>query len=103
LGFARKLQEDELATTGCGTPLLMAPEVLRGETYNHKCDVWAIGCIFYELLTGFVPFTGTSYENLKENLKKGTYFIPKTVGLSLEGLTFLDKCLKYETKDRISW
>lgn len=30
LGFARKLQEDELAKTGCGTPLLMAPEVLSG-------------------------------------------------------------------------
>ena len=81
----------------------MAPEVLRGEAYNHKCDVWAIGCIFYELLTGFAPFTGTSYESLKQNLKKGTYFIPKTIELSLDGLIFLDKCLKYETKDRISW
>lgn len=65
LGFARRLQDDELAETSCGTPLLMAPEVLNGETYNHKADIWSIGCIFYELLCGFVPFTGRNYEDLK--------------------------------------
>lgn len=83
LGFARKLQDDELAKTGCGTPLLMAPEVLGGKHYNHKADVWSIGCIFYELLTGFMPFTGVSHQNLRENLRKGTYKIPNTVKLSL--------------------
>jgi serine/threonine protein kinase len=93
LGFARKLQDDELAKTGCGTPLLMAPEVLGGKHYNHKADVWSIGCIFYELLTGFMPFTGVSHQNLRENLRKGTYNIPNTVKLSLQGVSFLNSCL----------
>jgi len=103
LGFARRLQDDELAETSCGTPLLMAPEVLKGETYNHKADIWSIGCIFYELLCGFVPFTGRNYEDLKSNLEKGAYFIPKTVKLSVEGLQFLSKCLQYSTVDRCDW
>lgn len=93
LGFARKLFDDELAKTGCGTPLLMAPEVLGGKHYNHKADVWSIGCIFYELLTGFMPFTGVSQQNLRENLRKGTYKIPNTVKLSLQGVSFLNSCL----------
>lgn len=83
LGFARKLSEDELAKTGCGTPLLMAPEVLGGQHYNHKADVWSIGVLFYELVTGFMPFTGISHANLRDNLKKGLFKIPKTVSLSL--------------------
>jgi serine/threonine protein kinase len=51
--------------------------------YDHKADVWSIGCLFYELLIGFTPFTGRSHRNLHENLEKGTYKIPKTVRLSV--------------------
>lgn len=82
LGFARRVASDDLAETTCGTPLLMAPEVLAGKLYNHKADVWSIGCLYYELLTGFMPFVGTSYRNLQENMEKGIYKIPTTVKLS---------------------
>ena len=60
LGFARKVEEGQLAETKLGTPLLMAPEVLNGNKYDHSADVWSLGCIFYEMLTGYQPFTGTS-------------------------------------------
>lgn len=59
LGFARKLEEDKgLAKTKLGTPLVMAPEVLGDREYDHSADVWSLGCIFYEMITGFCPFTG---------------------------------------------
>lgn len=103
LGFARKLGDDELADTTCGTPLLMAPEVLGGKFYNHKADVWSLGCLFYEMLTGFAPFTGRNQRNLEMNIAKGTYMFPKTLKLSLEGLSFLNSCLQYEADARISW
>ena len=83
LGFSRKVEEGQLAQTKLGTPLTMAPEVLDGREYDHKADVWSLGCIFYEMLTGFPPFTGTSQFNLSENLLKGTYYFPKTLKLSL--------------------
>lgn len=60
LGFSRKLQENQIAETGCGTPLMMAPEIYQEKGYGHKADVWSLGCIFYELLIGKVPFPAKS-------------------------------------------
>ena len=73
----------------------MAPEVLAGKPYNHKADVWSLGCIFYELLTGFPPFSGTDEVNLAENHARGMYFFPKTCKLSIQGSSFLIDCLQY--------
>ena len=39
-----------------GSPLYMAPELVKKEVYNEKVDVWAIGCITYLLLSGYTPF-----------------------------------------------
>ena len=81
----------------------MAPEVLRGDVYDHKADVWSLGCLYYEMLTGFPPFTGKSLSNLQENIAKGIYQIPKTIKLSTEGLHFLNSCLKYSPYERLDW
>ena len=79
--------------TQCGTPLFMAPEILNIKPYDSKVDVWSIGILFYEMLTGFVPFTGRNESDLKRNIEVGSYKLPKDVDLSLEGLTFLNQCL----------
>lgn len=81
----------------------MAPEILRGEPYGPKVDVWSLGTIFFEMLTGFSPFTGMNKEDLKRNLEKGNWMFPKHIQLSLEGLDFLNCCLQHEPKDRMSW
>lgn len=73
LGFARRLAPDDMAKTACGTPLNMAPEILEGNEYDMTVDVWSLGCVFYEMLTGFSPFTGTNQRNLKHNLARGSY------------------------------
>jgi serine/threonine protein kinase len=71
----------------------MAPEVLNGKRYNHKADVWSLGVIFFEMITGFTPFTGRDKNDLKRNLEKGQYAIPKSLKISLQGLDFLNGCL----------
>ena len=103
LGFAKKIGEHELAQTKCGTPLTMAPEVLQGARYNHKADVWSLGTIFYEMLTGFPPFMGRDQRDLQDNLKKGFYNFPKHIKLSLEGFDFLNCCLQYDPQNRMAW
>ena len=57
----------------------MAPQVLLGDFYNYKADVWSLGCIFYELITGFTPFTGKNLGDLAQNIINGKYSVPKTI------------------------
>ena len=81
----------------------MAPEILKGMPYDNKVDVWSLGTVFYEMLTGFTPFTGTSKEDLKKNLERGNYRLPKTIKMSLEGLDFMNCCLQHDPNERMSW
>jgi serine/threonine protein kinase len=50
------MTKDELRSTYCGTPLYLSPEILKGQKYDEKVDLWAIGILAYELLLGKSPF-----------------------------------------------
>jgi serine/threonine protein kinase len=50
-GLSRKLDVDRLATSSCGTPMYMAPEVVAREAYSFACDHWSLGCTLFEMLT----------------------------------------------------
>ena len=55
-GFARSLPEGIMAGTLCGSPMYMAPEVIMSQQYGAKADLWSIGTIIYQCLTGKAPF-----------------------------------------------
>ena len=50
-GLSRQMDGAALATTTCGTPFYMAPEQVRRDGYAQPADVWALGVVFYEMLT----------------------------------------------------
>ena len=52
------------------------------------------------MITGYTPFTGRNQYNLLENIMKGDYYFPKTVKLSLKGLSFMNSCLQFEGNSR---
>ncbi|KAJ3344241.1 Serine/threonine-protein kinase [Gonapodya sp. JEL0774] len=63
-GFARLLQPLSLASTLCGSPLYMAPEILRHHKYDARADLWSVGVVLYEMLCGRVPFRAKSQADL---------------------------------------
>jgi len=68
-GFSKILENDNKTNTMLGSPLNMAPEVLNGENYNNKADVWSLGTVFYELLFGKPPFIASNIIDLLKNIK----------------------------------
>jgi len=102
LGFARSLDPTTLAESYCGTPLNMAPEIMMGEQYDTKVDIWSFGTMMYELLVGFTPFTGMDPHDLAKNVSHGDYGIPKQIKLSLQCLDLLHRCLQYDRSKRIN-
>ena len=81
----------------------MAPEVINGYLYNHKADVWSLGTLLFQMLTGEYPFHGNDLNELKKNLKQGVYKIPKQTQVSPECMDFLNSCLRLESDKRKSW
>lgn len=79
-----------------GTPYYIAPEVLTGQ-YNEKCDVWSCGVILYVLLSGNVPFDGTSDHEILGNVSQGLYRIsgPVWSQVSKEAIDLVQKLLKF--------
>jgi len=105
LGLAKQMKNlmISLANTNCGSPLYMSPQALYGNGYSYKTDIWGIGALYFQLITGMTPFNGLDYSNLIENYQRGTYIIPSDLDLTLDCLMFIDKCLQYKEEDRISY
>jgi serine/threonine protein kinase len=47
-----------------GTPAYVSPEMIRGDTVDHRSDLYAVGVVLYELLTGRLPFTSNNIDSL---------------------------------------
>jgi serine/threonine protein kinase len=55
-GLSRRLDALGFAATQCGTPAYVAPSILAGWQYDARVDIWSLGVLTYELLTGALPF-----------------------------------------------
>src|ERR1700712_3913013 len=78
----------DFAQTCIGTPYYMSPELFKNKPYNHKSDVWALGCVLYELATvGKHAFDAQAINGLAQKILKGIFLpIAPTYSKSLRDL-----------------
>ena len=78
-GFARFLSDGVMAATLCGSPMYMAPEVIMSLQYTAKADLWSLGTIVFQCLTGKAPFQAQTPQALKHFYEKNAKLAPKYV------------------------
>jgi hypothetical protein len=85
-----------------GTPAYMAPEQARGETVTRAADLWALGVILYELLTGSRPFRGDNADEVKQKVVHADPLPPRRLRAELPAdlETIVLKCLSKEPERR---
>ena len=99
-GWSNYIQEDEKRTTVCGTPIYLAPEIIKEKGHDEKVDIWCIGVLLFELSTGTVPFPGNDIETLESNILKLKIQWPKDINIDAKNL--ISKILKLDPNARIS-
>ncbi|PNY08701.1 serine/threonine kinase family protein [Trifolium pratense] len=104
-GFARSLQPRNLAETLCGSPLYMAPEIMQLQKYDAKADLWSVGAILYQFVTGKTPFTGNNQIQLLQNIMKSTelQFPSDSQSLSSECKDLCQKLLRRNPVERLTF
>ena len=103
-GLAKLMEGSELTATSkiMGTVAYMSPEQAKGAPVDTRTDIWSLGVVLYELLSGMLPFEPKQnqamiYSILHENPKPIRKINP-TVHVSLEAI--IDRCLQKEPNDR---
>ena len=102
-GLSRVLAPGAEAHAHVGTPHYLSPEIVEGRGYDHRSDVWALGCCLHEALVGRRPFesqTRSSRDELRLAIARGEYErVPvERAGGQLRRL--VDRCLSYAPEDR---
>jgi len=111
-GLATNIGPNGKAKTYVGTPLNMDPNILkkynkaggyiRLQGYNQEADIWSLGTICFEMLTGEVLFKGEKIKDLVEQEDQGDYSIPINFELSKEIIDFLNSMIQYDGEMRLS-
>lgn len=97
-GFSKQVNDQDDATSYAGTPEYMAPEVLcafdgENDPYDRKCDIWSIGILVFQMITGYVPFKTSAIQNCLQKMYASEYVYPPKLG-SESVRDFIRLCLQ---------
>lgn len=103
-GFCKPLKDArDLSQTMLGSPIYMAPQVLKGEVYTMKADIWSLGVVLYEMLYGFCPFEEKTIARLISLIDESTVVFPSNVKISKKAQDLLKRMLVKDHFKRIGW
>ena len=99
-GWSNYMQGDMKRTTVCGTPVYLAPEIINNRGHDEKVDIWCIGVLLFELLTGISPFQGFDVQSIKYNINRLNIAWQKN--MDRDAVDLIKRILKYNPEERIS-
>ena len=109
LGFSKDIEHSDVNATILGTPMNMSPDIIKNyvstetKSYNTSVDLWSLGAITYELLTGKQAFTGKEYEAVFKQIMEGKYSLPSSLVVSVEIISFINGLLQFYPEKRLNW
>lgn len=112
-GLAKVQGNGTFMKTFCGTLAYVAPEVIGGKDvepneerneYSSLVDMWSMGCLVYVILTGHLPFSGSTQQQLYKQISRGSYHEGplKDYRISNEAREFIDALLQVDPNNRLT-
>ena len=98
-GWSNYKINDRRRNTVCGTPVYLPPEMVGQFGHDETADIWCIGVLLFELITGITPFQGNDFETVKYNISKLRISWPN--GMDPDAKDLCSKILKLNSKDRL--
>lgn len=103
-GFCKPLSSVyEVTETMVGSPIYMAPEILKGQQYSIKADIYSMGVMLYEMLYGRAPYEDVNIPGLLNKISKGNLFFPSFNPVSPSTQHMLKRMLVAAESQRITW
>lgn len=98
-GLSKLMHSHDFASTYVGTPFYMSPEICAAEKYTLRSDIWAVGCIMYELCQKEPPFNARTHIQLVQKIREGK-FPPLPEFYSPELRNTIGNCLRVNPDNR---
>lgn len=103
-GFAKIFNgEENMTKTICGSPIYMAPEIIKYNSYSNKSDLWSLGVILYEIIIGKPPYKASTHLELINKIEKMPVYLPLSILISDHCRDLIQRLLQKDPNKRIDW
>ena len=98
-GWSNYMQGNIKRTTVCGTPVYLAPEIINNQGHDEHVDIWCIGVLLFELITGYPPWQGDDVLTVRYNISRMKIRWPRN--MDHDAADLISKILKYNPEERL--